>query len=154
MVLCSVIWVNSCALLPRDDVFKKVEAWRPDQSDGEGFDYVSEMIKDLDLDRRKETLVIGDIRKEWLPECYRRVVRSEDGFFQSEGKGGPVRFRMHPKLAMQLESSSGWGNSASFAAVCVCLKRNRGDLPECIAIQFEGGPFYKISDTTGRHGAD
>lgn len=48
--------------MPWDETFKSVEAWNLGESDGEGFDHISEMIKDLD--RRGEALVIGDIKND------------------------------------------------------------------------------------------
>jgi len=150
IVILYLFLVGCCALVPRDKIFRKVEVWNPDEKDGEGFDHVSEMIRDLDLDRRKKVLVIGNIRSKRVLESYRRIVVLKDGSFRLEEDGGSMRFRMHPRLLMRLEGSGDWGNEASFDAICLCVRKKDGGLAVCIAIQFEGGPLFKVSDSDPR----
>lgn len=104
------------------------------------------MIRDLNLDRMQESLIIGDVEAQDFSPIYRRMIRSEGGVFVADNQGQRVKFRLRVGLVNRLKDSAGWGSEDSFSAICICLVGVDEDLPECVALQFEGEPFFKIAN--------
>jgi len=124
-----------------DSVLREARKWSPKEADGEGFDFIQEMWRDLRGKRVYTRIPAGD---DVMPERFRCTWEGRRLVALTRQDGS--QYVLPVSLAEQVGHYSSSGKirpDPEIKAILVIYKGD-GQLPQVVAIAVDGGPFFKI----------
>jgi|GEM_PF-3277476 len=124
-----------------DSVLREARKWSPKEPDGEGFDSVQEMWRDLRGKSGYARIPAGD---GVLPERFRCTWEGRS-LVALTGKDG-TRYVLPTLLAEHVGHYSSYGKIRPVPEIkaILVIYRGHGQFPQVAAIALDEGPFFKI----------